>query len=593
MAVSQSLTVTQSSQSVSGNYSKVRILWKSTQTGESWWGYTSTAYYYVNPNSSGETKYSVSYTLPKASTATIVDKTVTVNHKTDGKGSVKVRTYMNTQISAGVVELSKTLTLDTIPRATTPTLSASSIDMGGSLTISCPRASSSFTHDLAYKYGSGSYVSIATGVGTSRSWTVPDLASAVPSATSLTVTVRCITKSGSTTIGTKTVTFTAKVPTSVVPTVSSVSVSEATAGLAAQFGAYIQGKSKAKVSISASGAKGSTITEYSATLQGKTYTGSSWTSGVLTTTGALPVQVRVKDSRGRWSAYKTVNITVLAYAKPKVQALRAYRCDTNGNPKDDGTCAKVEYQYSVTSLNSKNTASMKLFWKQSTAAESAFTQFFTNTALSANTSTFSASLLFSIDYSFDIKLTLVDWFGAEATAATELPTAAVIMDIRADGMGIGFGKTAEGPGIDFGWNIVDPENVAKMIGYNKVLWGTGGLSDSQFMLDTQTITLDEAVSQQANGIVLVWSRYTSGAAENSYFNLSFVPKWFVQKHNAAGVAVMLTGTPRDTNRIGIKYIYISDTSIKGYAYNDDQITGTDSGINLHGNSYTLRYVLGW
>ena len=492
--------MTQSSQSVSGNYSKVRILWKSTQTGESWRGYTSTAYYYVNPNSSSETKYSVSYTLPKASTKTIVDKTITVNHKTDGKGSVKVRTYMNTQISAGVVELSKTLTLDTIPRATTPTLSASSIDMGGSLTISCPRASSSFTHDLSYKYGSGSYVSIATDVATSKDWQVPDLASAVPSATSLTVTVRCITKSGSTTIGTKTVTFTAKVPTSVVPTVSSVSVSEATAGLAAQFGAYIQGKSKAKVSISAAGAKGSTITDYSATLQDKTYTGSSWTSDILNTTGTLPVKVRVKDSRGRWSAYKTVNISVLAYTKPKVQALRAYRCDANGNAKDDGTFAKVEYQYSVTSLNSKNTASMKLFWKRSTAAESDFVQFHTSTALSANTSTYKSTLLFSIDYSFDIKLTLVDWFGAEATAHTELPTAAVIMDISADGLGLGLGKTAEGPGVDFGWDIVGViKRMGTMSGVYKthdgLLMQWGLVSITPTAIDTPTsvlVTYEEA-----------------------------------------------------------------------------------------------------
>lgn len=134
----------------------------------------------------------------------------------------------------------------------------------------------------------------------------------------------------------------------------------------------------------------------------------------------------------------------------------------------------------------------------------------------------------------------------------------------------------------------------KPYGVNKVLWGTGNLNESKFMTDaeSQTVNLDEAVSQQANGIVLVWSRYTSGAAENSYFNFSFIPKWFADKHKGAGVAVMLTGTPRDTNRIGIKYIYISDTTIKGYAYNDDQISGTDSGINLHGNSYVLRYVIG-
>ena len=479
MAVSQSLTLTQSSQSVSGNYSKVRILWKTTQTGESWNGYEKTAYYYVKPNGGSETRYSISYTLPKGTTKTLVDKTVTVNHLATGKGSVAVRTYMNTGLSQGVIEKSASLTLDTIPRATQVALSASSVDMGSSITIKTPRAASSFTHDLAYSYGGRSYVSIATGVGTSKSWTVPDLASAIPKATSMTVTVRCITKSGGSSIGTTYATFTAKVPASVVPTVSSVSVTEATAGLAAQFGAFIQGKSKAKVTISASGAKGSTISSYSATLQSKTYTGSSWTSDLLNTAGTLALKVRVKDSRGRWSAYKTVNVSVLAYSKPKVQALKAYRCDASGNAKDNGTHVKVEYQYSVTSLNSKNTASMKLDWKRSTAAESEYAQYHSSTALSANTSYYTTSLVFSVDYSYDIRLTLSDWFGATTTAIASVSSDEVIFDINATGRGLGIGKTSEGPGVDFGWDIVDViKNLGSMYGQYKthdgflIQWGT-------------------------------------------------------------------------------------------------------------------------
>ena len=479
MAGSQSLTLTQSSQSVSGNYSKVRILWKTTQTGESGNGYEKTAYYYVKPNGGSETRYSISYTLPKGTTKTLVDKTVTVNHLATGKGSVAVRTYMNTGLSQGVIEKSASLTLDTIPRATQVALSASSVDMGSSITIKTPRAASSFTHDLAYSYGGRSYVSIATGVGTSKSWTVPDLASAIPKATSMTVTVRCITKSGGSSIGTTYATFTAKVPSSVVPTVSSVSVTEATSGLAAQFGAFIQGKSKAKVTISASGAKGSTISSYSATLQSKTYTGSSWTSDLLNTAGTLALNVRVKDSRGRWSAYKTVNVSVLAYSKPKVQALKAYRCDASGNAKDNGTHVKVEYQYSVTSLNSKNTASMKLDWKRSTAAESEYAPYHSSTALSADTSYYTTSLVFSVDYSYDIRLTLSDWFGATTTAIASVSSDEVIFDINATGHGLGIGKTSEGPGVDFGWDIVDViKNMGSMYGQYKthdgflIQWGT-------------------------------------------------------------------------------------------------------------------------
>lgn len=454
MAVSQSLSVTQTSQDVSENTSKVRILWKSTQTGESWSGYTRTAYYYVSINGGSETKYSVSYTLPKASTKTIVDKTITVNHKADGTGTVKVRTWMDTNISAGVVEKSQTLTLDTIPRATQHSISASSADMGATVTISCPRAASGFTHDLAYKIpGDEYYIAIDTGVGTSYSWTIPDRATSIPNDTSVQMTVRCITKNGSTTIGTKYDYITAKVPSSVIPTISAVTTAETVSGLAAQFGAYVQTKSKLEATITAAGAKGSTIKEYSSTFAGKTYTGRTWTSDTLATSGTLTIKTRVKDSRGRWSAYKNTTITVVAYSKPKIKTLTAYRCDSTGAAADDGAYLALAYNYSVASVGGKNTAAVTVKHKQSAATDYNDT-LLELTNLSGNTTVKPASPTFSVDYTYNIQMVVEDWFGATATAVATLPSGKVILDIKANGLGIGLGKTAEQDGIDFGWDIV-------------------------------------------------------------------------------------------------------------------------------------------
>lgn len=453
MAVSQSLSVTQKSQSVEGNYSIIRIYWTSTQSGQSYNNYTRTAYYYVSVNGGSSTTYSVSYNLPKNSTKTIVDTTIKVAHKTDGTGYVRVSTWMDTSISAGTIEKSQSLTLTTIPRATTPTLSASSADMGDDVTISLPRASSSFTHDLAYQFNGGSWVSITTGVGTSHAWTVPDVASSIPEATSGTMRIRCITKSGDTTIGTKYVSMTANVPSSVVPTVSAVSHLEATSGLATQFAAYIRNKTKLTVTVTASGAKGSTISEYQTTLQNKTYTAKSFTSDVLATAGSLTIKSRVKDSRGRWSSWKSVNITVLDYSTPKIQVLEAYRCDSTGAAMDDGPYIAVRYQYSVASLNNKNTAAMTVKYKRSTATE--YTSLLTGTALSANTTAKPTTPTFSTDYEYNLQMTVKDWFGAQTVAVTVLPSGKVILDIKADGLGIAFGKTAEETGIDFGWGIVD------------------------------------------------------------------------------------------------------------------------------------------
>lgn len=482
MAVSQSLAVTQTSQNLVDNYSKVRIRWTSTQTGESYNGYTKTAYYYVSINGGAETRYSVSYTLPKGTTKVIVDKTITVNHRADGTSNVKVRVWMDTGIGAGVVEKSQSLTLDTIPRATQPALSASSADMGASVTISLPRASSGFTHDLAYQFNGGSWVSIATGVGTSRSWTVPDLASSIPNAISGTIRIRCITKNDSTTIGTKYVSMTAKVPASVVPAAPSLAIQEATSGLASKFDAYIQGKSKLAVSVAAAGIKGSTISAYQATAQGKTYTDSSFTTDVLTGSGTVTIKARVKDSRGRWSSWSAVGITVLAYSKPKIQTLEAYRCNSAGVAQDDGTYIAVRYQYSVTSLGGKNTATMAVKYKRSADANYSST-LLTGTALSANTTVKPTTPIFTTDNQFDLQMTVEDWFGAKAEATAVLPSGKVILDIKADGLGIAFGKTSEQDGIEFGWDIVDQvKNFASLAGQYKthdgllLQWGNASIT---------------------------------------------------------------------------------------------------------------------
>ena len=179
-------------------------------------------------------------------------KTVTMTVQYNIRATISGTYYANFSTSAS-------LTFDQIKRATQPTLSASSVNMGSGVTINTPRASSSFTHDLAYSFAGSAYKSIATGVGTSYAWTVPDLATSIPNSTSGVMTIRCITKSGGATVGTKTVTLTVKVPASVVPTISAVTLTETVSGLAAQFKAFIQNKSALKCTITAAGAKGSTL----------------------------------------------------------------------------------------------------------------------------------------------------------------------------------------------------------------------------------------------------------------------------------------------------------------------------------------------
>lgn len=402
------------------------------------------------------TKYSGTNTvgIGNNSTKTLASGQTTVTHDADGSKSFSYSFSQEFGItfsgsSIGTKSGSGSGTLTTIPRATTPTLSASSVNMGSSVTINTPRASSSFTHDLAYSFAGSGWVSIATGVGTSKAWTVPDLASRIPNATSGTMTIRCITKNGSTSIGTKTVLLTVKVPASVVPSISAVTLAEATAGLAAQFGAFIQGKSKVKATITAAGAKGSTIKSYSTTFLGKAYTGASWTSGVVGSSGSLSMVTKVTDSRGR-TASKTTTLTVLAYKKPQVTEFVARRVNQDGKPDNDGARASFSYAYSVASLGNKNTAAMTITYKKST--ETTWSASILNGSSLEGSGVVLSSLEFPTDYQYDLRIQVTDWFGATSTYTAVLPSGAVIFDIRADGLGIAFGKTSELEGVEFGWS---------------------------------------------------------------------------------------------------------------------------------------------
>lgn len=390
-----------------------------------------------------------------------------IAHNADGSKSITISSTFNLRATIsgtyrGTITASATINLTDIPRATQPTLSTTSANMGAVVTISTPRAASSLTHTLTYELikgditGSGGVElltsgNIASGVGTSYAWTVPDLASYLPNDTQATALITCTTKSGTKTVGTKTVRLTVKVPASIVPPQPTLAISEATEGLAAQFGAYIQNKTTLAVSVAATGIKGSTIKAYQTTLEGKTYTGSSFTSGVLTGKGSIKLVTKVKDSRGRWSAARETIITVLAYSTPQIQTLVARRADSAGAADEEGTYLALTYKYSVTALNNKNTAAVTIDYKKSTATS--WTTLTTLTALSGNTVYKPSSPTFDIDYQYDVRLTVKDWFGTSRSYTTQLPSGVVILDIKADGTGMAFFKTADQAGLDLGPKI--------------------------------------------------------------------------------------------------------------------------------------------
>jgi len=611
------------------------------------------------------TKYSGtnSVAIANGATKTLASGTTTITHNADGTKSFSYAFSQEFAItfggaSIGTISGSGTGTLNTIARATQPTLYADSVEMGGTATIYTYAASSSFTHDLAYAFAGSAFVTFATDVESVYYWRVPDdLASQIPNATSGTVTIRCTTKNGSTVVGTKTVLMTAKVPASVVPSIGSVTLTEATTGLVAQFDAFIQSKSKLHASIAASGASGSTIKSYSTTLMGKTYTGATWTSDVLTLSGSISLVTTVTDSRGR-TAQKTTTISVLAYTAPQITAFTVARYNTSGQPDADGTRLWATYAYSVAPLGNQNTADMVIEYKRST--DTSWSQLLTSSALSANTTAKPTSATFSTDYQYDVRITVTDWFGASTTYGAVLPSGKVILDIKADGTGVAFFETCtkegvaiagelpgsaislttganlndlttpgfyvipstaisgtvtnkpytdnatasirvENTGIGLLRQIVQKSTKTDGVIYERGYDGTWGAwsvvysgagkmlwSGSQLMTAAQSVTFSEPMNQQQSGIVLVFSRYISGTAQDYYYNVHFVPKQLIATTPSSSLSFIMATAKFEA--IAAKYLIITNTGITGNDQNDD--TGTANGVTFANNSFALRYVIG-
>ena len=451
------------SQSVANNTSNVTVKVQLVSTGSS---------YTINSSAdkSGSvtingTKYTFSFTasLSGNQTKTLYTKTVTVSHNADGTKtcSFSATCGINVTLSGtyyGNVTASGSGAFDTIARASTISSVTSSVSVNGTneVTVNITRAASSFTHTVVFSFGS--YSKTTTSVGTSTSYAIPtSWLNAIPNATSGTAKVTVTTYSGSTKIGSSvSKNFTVTVPSTVVPTISAVTLSEAVSGIATQFGGYVQNKSKLAVNITAAGAYSSTIKAYKTTIQGANYTAASFTSGFLTKSGTSTVTITVTDSRGR-TASTTRSLTVIAYAPPKITSFQGYRCLSNGTENYEGTYLNAQVNFTISPVGDKNTKSYKLEYKLQSATT--WTALTSGSVYALNSNVISSSGLFGVDNTFDIRLSVTDFF-ATVTSTFEIPTAFTLLDFNKSGKGIAFGKVSE---VENGMEIDLPMSIYKYI----------------------------------------------------------------------------------------------------------------------------------
>ena len=313
--------VDQGSQSITANTSTVNWRMTVSRTG---------AYY--THNHQGDSTLSlnldgrnVHYSYPTWETSgeeyTLASGSSTISHNADGTKKLPISCTFNPNNGLhGTITVSASISLTTIPRSSSVSVSAGVI--GSAVAININRQSSSFKHTVRYSWA-GKSGTIASNVDTSTSWTIPlDFANDIPNSASGTGTIYVDTYSGSTKTGTQSTTLTASVPSNVKPTFTGVSLSDlngAAQNLIPNGNTFIQVISNIKVAFNgAVGSYGSSITGYYAEIIGKNQSTSSngGSLGIMNYHGTIKIRASVSDSRGRWSDAREVSVTVLEYFAP-------------------------------------------------------------------------------------------------------------------------------------------------------------------------------------------------------------------------------------------------------------------------------------
>lgn len=458
---------------------------------------------YETAYASAEGKKYITVLTDNASTRAAAYGDFTIAHNADGTRQFTLSFNGDFSITSsfGTASGAVTIQLPTIPRSTVP--SVGSITLGSATTISIYPASSSFRHTFRAKFGSRAQTTIASLTSaTALSWT-PSLAeaNAAPNATTVAGTLYCDTYSGSTLLGTCAISISAAIPSSVVPTMT-YSMAEAVSGIATKFGTYVQGNSKLAVTITPSGAYGSTISSVTTTVNGTTYTTTSFTTAVLQSSGSQTMRIVVKDSRNRTSTY-TVSYSVTAYAAPKLTNVSIYRCNSNGAASHTGTYMSVTLNGQVTSLSNRNSAVFKVEYKLKTA--SSYTAITLATSGYSVNGTYIVGGSLSNQYAYDIRVGATDYFST-TYAYADISTADTILSIRNNGLGMAIGKVSEANKFEVGWQAQFHEDVQFNgdVSFSSLTW----LRDMIFPVGS--IRMTTTTNGAANFLGGTWVQWGSG-----------------------------------------------------------------------------------
>lgn len=430
MAFSVSANAWESDVNVNNNTSIAHVQVTITTSGSSYSNYD----HYGSIVIDGTTYSHGAYRLPSNTTVTF-NSQKTVTHSDDGSKTINwsysfpVKTT-DTRTGSG------TLTLTTIARASQPSVSSASVNLGSSVTINTNRASSGFTHTLSYSIGSltnqTAGLAATTGVGASTTFTPPtSLANEFPNAKSGTVVISCKTYNGSTLLGTKTCNLTVNTQDNSTyrPTISLSSTP------------INQFNSKYLNKVSGVTVSATNTTKFNATVSSYTITGTTKSSSnapleanpinitMDSASQSLTINGSVTDSRG-YTGTGSTSITVYRYNVPQITAYSVQRCLQDGTVATNGTYAKVGITYTYQNDGYSNSMATKKFTVNGTDYTLTATETTADGVVTGTGTTVVGGGNLNINNHYSWTITCTDAVGQTVSLGGMIQTASRIINVR-------------------------------------------------------------------------------------------------------------------------------------------------------------------
>lgn len=541
----------------------------------------------INVNGGGAIPQ-VNVSISPGQTKVLLNNDYTIGHNSDGTKTADLSAKLDINIGGyGSATVALKAYLPKINR--TSTITVPTATLGSSVNIAISKADTNYTSTLRYEWYGSTGTIVDKTTSTSFSWTPPlSLASGIPNSVGGSGKIFIDTYSGTTLLGTSSATLTANVPSSVVPTLSSVTLSDTNSKVSAILTSpnFLQVLSNIAVNFTgATGAYGSTIQAYKAEIVGKNQSTNSngGTLGIMNYNGTYTVRATVTDSRGRTSAPLDTTINVIEYFLP----IFYYEASRIGS---DSQTIQVKRNAKIAPISvggtQKNT--MTITFRTSLAGKNTWTTSQTGggswTAINTLTDSLdSLSGVFSVSSSYDIEGTISDRFSGDIKFSDTIGTKVVVSSKDKDGRH-GFGRIAD-KSLPAG--SVDIAGVFAMSGKQllDVFYPIGTIYEST-KPDNPATFMGGTWSRFGNGRVLVGVDETDPT-----FNVPL--QIGGEKAHTLSIQEIPSHTHGFRGGGENNYVRVEPSSTYGYSGNSDKTTNATGGGQAHNNLQPYVTVYRW